>query len=293
MDVSSGTGGQQTQTIQEGQPSSSNPAPTNWPGLDKIVNKVANPTEIYECLRCRAPDGTSPTRLGFLTRLFFLYGGAYAFAETGAALSAFYQTEDNDITTVGGTVRAVVRTKFTNAIEQRAFLVRLCKDRFERQETWKRQKQPRGRRPHQPSNGRKVQNRADIMALRGMMECAFHPLSALLSILTSFNFRFSVPIMDASQQTLHIPQQNTTRDSHIDLGLIGRGRSPLTQEFHARSRSSPTTTTQRIAAGDTSAQDGASQPKETGISIGDQHSSGFPQAIRGEQEGSRVQHGIP
>ena len=141
------------------------------------MNKVANPTEIYECLRCRAPDGTSPTRLGFLTRLFFLYGGPYAFAETGAALSAFYQTEDNDITTVGGTVRAVVRTKFTNAIEQRAFLVRLCKDRFERQEMWERQKRPRGRRPHQPSNGRKVQNRADIMALRGMMECAYPSLN--------------------------------------------------------------------------------------------------------------------
>ena len=101
--------------------------------------------------------------------------------------------------------------------------------------------------------------------------------------------------MATSQGNLYIPppNTNTNRDSHIDLGLIGRGRSPLTQEFHARSRSSPTTTTQRTVAGDTSAQDGTSQPKETGISIGDQHSSGFPQAIRGEQEGSRVQHGIP
>ena len=180
IDVSSGTVDQQTQTIQEGQPSSSNPAPTkpaDWPGLGEIVNKVADPTEIYECLRCRAPDGTSPTRLRFLTRLFFHYSGPYAFTEAGAALSAFYKTEDNDVTTVGGTIRAVVRTKFTNAIEQRAFLVRLCKDRFERQEMWERQKRPRRRRQHKPSKGRKVQNRADIMALRGMMECAYLSLN--------------------------------------------------------------------------------------------------------------------
>ena len=138
---------------------------------------MANLTEIYECLRCRAPDDTSPTRLRFLTLLFFHYGGPYAFAETGTASLAFYQTEDNDITTVGGTIRAVVRIKFTNAIEQRAFLVRLCKDRFEPQEMWERQKRPRRRRQHQPSNGRKVQNRADIMALRGMMECAYPSLN--------------------------------------------------------------------------------------------------------------------
>ena len=99
-DVSSGIGDQQTQTTQEGQPSSSNPAPTkrkrkpaDWPGLGQIVNKVASPTEIYECLRCRAPNGTSPTRLMFLTCLFFHYGGPYAFAETGAALSILYQVE--------------------------------------------------------------------------------------------------------------------------------------------------------------------------------------------------------
>ena len=99
--------------------------------------------------------------------------------------------------------------------------------------------------------------------------------------------------MDASQQTLHIPQQNTTRDSHIDLGLIGHGRSPLIQEFHAHSRNSPTRTNQRTVAGDTSAHNGASQLR-TGISIGDQHvSSGFPQAMQGEQEGSRVQYDTP
>ena len=100
--------------------------------------------------------------------------------------------------------------------------------------------------------------------------------------------------MDASQQTLHIPQQNTTRDSHIDLGLIGRGRSPLTQEFHTHSRDSPTIINQRTGAGDTSAQDGASQPKETGTIVRDQHvSSGFPQVMQGEQEGSRVQYDTP
>ena len=49
-------------------------------------------------------------------------------------------------------------------------------------------------------------------------------------------------------------------------------------------------TNQRIVAGATSAQNGASEPKETGTSIGDQHvSCGFPQAVRGEQEGSRIQ----
>ena len=47
-------------------------------------------------------------------------------------------------------------------------------------------------------------------------------------------------------------------------------------------------------AGDTSAQDGASRPKETGTSIGDQHvSSGLPLAMQGEDRGSKVQHGIP
>ena len=100
--------------------------------------------------------------------------------------------------------------------------------------------------------------------------------------------------MATSQGNLHIPQQDTTRDSHIDLGLIGRGRSPLTQGIYARSRNSPTTNNQRIVAQDTSAQDGASQPKETGTIVGDQHvSSGFLQAMQGEQEGSTVQHGIP
>ena len=183
MDVSSGTGNQQTQTIQEGQPSPSNPAPTkrkrkpvDWPGLGEIVDKVANPTEIYECLRCRAPDGTSPARLMFLTYLFFHYGGPHAFAETGAALSALYQTEDNDITSVGGTVRALVSRKLTNTIERRAFLVRLCKDRFERQEMWERQKQPHQCRPHQPSNRRKATNQADIRALKGMIACAYPSL---------------------------------------------------------------------------------------------------------------------
>ena len=49
-----------------------------------------------------------------------------------------------------------------------------------------------------------------------------------------------------------------------------------------------------IGAGDTSAQDGASQPKETGTIVGDQHVfSGFPQAMQGEQEGSRVQYDTP
>ena len=183
IDVSSGTVDQQTQTIQKGQPFSSNPAPTkrehkpDWPGLGEIVNKVANPTEIYECLRCRAPDGTSPARLMFLTCLFFHYGGPYAFAETGAALSVSYQPENNDITTVGGTIRALVSRKLTNTIERRAFLVRLCKDRFERQEMWERQKRPRRRRPHQPSNRRKATNQADIRALRGMMACAYPSLN--------------------------------------------------------------------------------------------------------------------
>ena len=100
--------------------------------------------------------------------------------------------------------------------------------------------------------------------------------------------------MATSQGNLHIPQQDTIRDSHIDLGLIGRGRSPLTQEFHAHFRKSPTRIKKRIGAGDTSAQDGASQPKETGTIVGDQHvSSGFPQAMQGEQERSRVQYDTP
>ena len=93
-----------------------------------------------------------------LARLFSHYGGPYAFAETGAALSAFYQTEDNDITSVGGIVRALDSIKLTNPIEQRAFLVRLRKNRFERRETWERQNPPsrsqcsRQRRQHQPGD---------------------------------------------------------------------------------------------------------------------------------------------
>ena len=66
--------------------------------------------------------------------------------------------------------------QLTNAIEQRAFLVRLCKDRFERQEVWERQKPPSRRRRHQPSNHRKARNQADILALRGMMACAYPSL---------------------------------------------------------------------------------------------------------------------
>ena len=93
---------------------------------------MANPTEIYEYLRYRTPNDTSSTRLIFLTYLFFHYGGPYTFVETRAALSVLYQPENNDITTVDGTIRALVSRKLINIIERRAFLVRLYKDRFER-----------------------------------------------------------------------------------------------------------------------------------------------------------------
>lgn len=93
---------------------------------------------------------------------------------------------------------------------------------------------------------------------------------------------------------LQIPVPNTNRDSHLDLRLIGRGRSPQISKFNGPRGKSPKPTHERPVAGDNSTQDGASKTKETNVSIGERDgSSGFPQAIGEEQERGRVNHDTP
>ena len=119
-------------------------------------------------------------------------------------------------------------------------------------------------------------------------------LFALLRVFNPFNpFQVLASIMHRnSKRTLRIHPQN--RESHIDLGLLGRGQNHQIQESSNPPRNLTKTTKQEAMARDTSAQDGASQPKETHTSIGEQHvSSGFPQTIGGDQERSSIKHDDP
>ena len=151
-------------------------------GLDSIVYKVVSPAEIYQCLASRTPDNTSTATLKFLTSLFFHYAGPYAFLQIGRALLAFYRTQESDCTSVGGRIRALDRIDLANPIEQRAILVGLCEDRFERQETWVyhnslRRSQCTSRTwEHRSGHSRKVRNRGDIAVLRGLVTCAYPSL---------------------------------------------------------------------------------------------------------------------
>ena len=95
-----------------------------------------------------------------------------------------------------------------------------------------------------------------VIAVQRISQLSSHDLlSTLLYISTSLSFSFLVSVMATSQGNLHIPppNTNTNRDSHIDLGLIGRGLSPDIQEFNGHSRIPSTTTNKRIGARDTSA----------------------------------------
>ena len=158
--------------------------PDMWPDLDSIVQKVVSPTEIYHRLESRAPDTTSCARLKLLTRFFFHYGGPDAFAQIAEALSAFYHTREiDDTATIRGRVLALNKIDLLGPIERRACLVGLCEDRFERQETWAHQRPSRQseracrRRLHRQAHGRKVRNRADVVASHGMLASAFPELN--------------------------------------------------------------------------------------------------------------------
>lgn len=77
-------------------------AGTEWTSLDRIVEKVASPDEIFEALMTRAGKYSSQTsRLRYLTKLFFHFAGPYAFEQVRGSFSAIHCTKEIDLTTLG------------------------------------------------------------------------------------------------------------------------------------------------------------------------------------------------
>lgn len=103
---------------------------TEWTSLDRIVEEVTCPDEIYEALMTRAGKYASQTsRLRYLTRLFFHFAGPHAFEQVRDLFSAIYCTKEVDLITLGGRVRALERLVLARPVEKRALLVCLCSER--------------------------------------------------------------------------------------------------------------------------------------------------------------------
>ena len=131
--------------------------------MDTIKEKVASPDEIYKRLMEEAGDNESDTsRIRYLTRLFFHFGGPHAFQKVGNALSAISRTNQSDYVSTGGRIRALDRISGANVIEERALVVGLSGETRERT------------RQHEQAHNRDA---AHKIALHEMMACAYPDLS--------------------------------------------------------------------------------------------------------------------
>ena len=81
-----------------------------WPDLDPILGKVKPPQEIHQRLVDLSGKYAADTsKIRYLTRLFFHFGGPSAFQQIEQAFSAICRTEVMDFSTTGGRIRALDR----------------------------------------------------------------------------------------------------------------------------------------------------------------------------------------
>ena len=89
-----------------------------WPDLDPIIGKVTSPEDIHQCLVNLSGTYASQTpKIRYPTRLFFHFGGPYAFQQVRDAFSAIYRTKKTDFLKTGGRIRALDRINLAHPIE--------------------------------------------------------------------------------------------------------------------------------------------------------------------------------
>ena len=138
-------------------------ASPNWPDLDAIVGILASPEEIHQLVVSRAGKHASKRSLmRYLNRLWFHFGGPYAFHEVVTAFAALSRTTDFDRASLRGRIQLVDEIEHAHPLARRVILSELYGDRHERTERLQQA-------------GHTLQ-KAEKIALNDMMACAYEEL---------------------------------------------------------------------------------------------------------------------